>query len=83
VTRHGDERIQNLFEVSRDLLAVIETGHGVVAANPAWERVLGRTPESLIGTELMALVHPDDIERTLALVARLRSEGVEAEAEPM
>ena len=66
------EQIQILFEVSRDLLAVIGADSTVVAANPAWERVLGRPPESLIGTHLMDLVHPEDLDRTAKLVAEIR-----------
>lgn len=70
--RRTTEQIEILFEVSRDLLAVVSAENGVVAANPAWERVLGRPPETLIGTQLIDLVHPDDLERTQELVDRLR-----------
>jgi PAS domain S-box-containing protein len=76
VKRRTTEQIEILFEVSRDLLAVVSAESGVVAANPAWERVLGRPPESLIGTQLIDLVHPDDLPRTQELVDRLR-EGVQ------
>lgn len=67
------EQIQILFEVSRDLLAVIDADSGVIAANPAWERVLGRPPESLIGTKLITLVHPDDLTATEAFVDRMHA----------
>lgn len=70
---HSSQQIRILFEVSRDLLAVIGPDRLVESANPAWERVLGRSPESLIGTSLMDLVHPDDLPKTADLVARLRS----------
>lgn len=72
------EQIQILFEVSRDLLAVIDSAHGVVAANPAWQRVLGREPESLIGTQLMDLVHPDDVAHTNEIVGLLRAGRTDA-----
>jgi len=81
VTPHDGQQIRILFEVSRDLLAVIGPDRLVAAANPAWERVLGRSPESLIGTSLMDLVHPDDLPRTADLVARLRSG--EADLQPL
>ncbi len=71
------EQIQILFEVSRDLLAVVDSDGLVVAANPAWERVLGRPPESLVGTSLWDLIHPEDIERTERMVACLREGAVE------
>lgn len=66
------EQIRILFEVSRDLLAVIGSDSRVVAANPAWQRVLGRDPASLVGTILLDLVHPDDLESTQAATAQLR-----------
>jgi PAS domain S-box-containing protein len=71
VKKRTTEQIQILFEVSRDLLAVIGADGLVVAANPAWQRILGRDPESLVGTQLIDLVHPDDLARTQEAVALL------------
>ena len=71
------QQIQILFEVSRDLLAVIGPDRLVAAANPAWERVLGRTPASLVGTSLLDLIHPDDLVPTGDLVNRLRAGEVD------
>lgn len=71
------EQIQILFEVSRDLLAVIGADRCVVAANPSWERVLGRSPDSLIGTDLMELVHPDDADSTRTIIAQLRDGAID------
>ena len=64
------DHIQTLFEASRDLLAVIVDSK-IVVANPAWGRVLGRPPETLIGTDLLDLVHPDDLEPTVGYAREL------------
>jgi PAS domain S-box-containing protein len=64
------DRIQTLFEASRDLLAVLVDSR-IVLANPAWGRVLGRPPETLIGTDLLDLVHPDDLETTVGYAREL------------
>jgi PAS domain S-box-containing protein len=72
VRNRSTEQIQILFEVSRDLLAVVGADGLVIAANPAWERVLGRSPESLVGINLWDLVHPDDIAATRSATSLLR-----------
>jgi PAS domain S-box-containing protein len=75
--RRSLEQFQQLFAVSRDLLAIIGgTPTRVIAVNPSWERVLGYPPDALVGTDLMELVHPDDREATRRGTERLlRDEG--------
>src|SRR5262249_27162461 len=73
VKDRSTEQIQILFEVSRDLLAVIGQDSRVIAANPAWQRILGREPASLIGTRLMDLVHPGDVAHPEEIVGQLRA----------
>jgi PAS domain S-box-containing protein len=54
-----------LFETSLDLLGSSNGSH-YVRLNPAWERTLGYTRDELYQMPYLALVHPDDLERTLA-----------------
>jgi PAS domain S-box-containing protein len=66
------EQFEQLFAVSRDLLAIISGSPArVIAVNPSWERVLGHTPGALVGANLMELVHPDDREATREGTERL------------
>ncbi len=58
--------ITRLFELSCDLLATIAAGRRLGLLNPAWEGLLGWTREELRARPLDSLVHPDDVERTLA-----------------
>ncbi len=54
------------FELSLDMLAVFGPDGRFRRANHAWERTLGYPTDELIGRPLFELVHPDDIERTIA-----------------
>ncbi|MFO0598980.1 MAG: ATP-binding protein [Myxococcaceae bacterium] len=59
------ERVESerdaFFLASPDLLAIFDSGLRFIQANPSWGRTLGREPESLLGTSMESLVHPDDL----------------------
>jgi len=54
-------QLQRLFSLARDLVGVIGYDGVVRVANPAWERVLGFTPEELRGFRMAELMHPEDL----------------------
>jgi diguanylate cyclase (GGDEF)-like protein/PAS domain S-box-containing protein len=64
----GEARIARLFEMTSDLLAMISLDGHFTLLNPAWEQALGWTIEELQERPMQELVHPDDIEQTLALI---------------
>ena len=64
----GDPRIARLFEMTSDLLATISLDGHFTLLNPAWEHVLGWTREELQANPIQELIHPDDVEQTLALL---------------
>jgi diguanylate cyclase (GGDEF)-like protein/PAS domain S-box-containing protein len=66
-----------LFHTAPDLLATISPEGRFVLLNPAWEDVLGFTREQLLAQPMSELVHPDDIEQTMAVM--LTGSGGEAE----
>jgi diguanylate cyclase (GGDEF)-like protein/PAS domain S-box-containing protein len=68
-TPDGVARIARLFEMTGDLLATISLDGRFTLVNPAWEQLLGWTPEELQAHSLRELLHPDDVEQTLALLA--------------
>ncbi|MHB8694614.1 MAG: putative bifunctional diguanylate cyclase/phosphodiesterase [Solirubrobacteraceae bacterium] len=74
-----DDGRSKLFDLAHDLLATIDSSGRFLDANPAWEQVLGWPRESLIGTRVIELLHPDDLELTLATRAEGASELVELE----
>ncbi len=53
-----------LWDISPDLLAMVGHDGTFVRVNPAWYTVLGRDPVEMIGTHVLDLVHPDDLQAT-------------------
>ena len=58
------------FELSLDLLSVIDSDGIFRRVNRAWETVLGYPVGDLIGRSHLELLHPDDVERTSVEAAR-------------
>ncbi|HTA06534.1 MAG TPA: sensor domain-containing diguanylate cyclase, partial [Solirubrobacteraceae bacterium] len=54
--------------MTSDLLATISLDGRFTLLNPAWEAVLGWTREELEANPIDELIHPDDVEQTLALL---------------
>jgi PAS domain S-box-containing protein len=63
-----------IWRLSIDLILIAQMDAHIVAANPAWTRILGWDNDELVGSNLLDLIHPDDIEHTVNEIARL-SEG--------
>jgi PAS domain S-box-containing protein len=62
---------KRLFALTHDLMGALDLQGRLVWTNPAWERLLGRSSEELVGTPYLDLLHPDDRERALAVQAEL------------
>jgi PAS domain S-box-containing protein len=60
-----------LWTLSSDMMLRCLFDGTITAVNPAWTEVLGWRPDELIGTKLIALVHPDDLDRTVAGAGQL------------
>ena len=55
-----------LWQLSTDLMLVAGFDGVIEAVNPAWTRILGWSEPELIGTALFSLIHPDDLDHTVA-----------------
>ncbi|RZI94932.1 MAG: PAS domain S-box protein, partial [Variovorax sp.] len=64
------------WQVSHDLLSVIDARGRFEATNPAWEKTLGWTEADLADTPFNRLVHPDDLDATLAAWADASERGL-------
>jgi PAS domain S-box-containing protein len=53
-----------IWRLSRDLMCVATADGILVSVNPAWERVLGWSPEWLAGRNAAEIKHVDDAQRT-------------------
>lgn len=65
------ETISRFFELSQDMLCTADPEGFFVDLNPAWQRTLGYTEEELRAQPFVALVHPDDRERTATEAASI------------
>jgi PAS domain S-box-containing protein len=67
------------FELSRDLLCTATIDGRFVEVNPAWLETLGYRSEDLVGRRLLELVHPDDVDATIALMGKVQRKEVDTE----
>lgn len=65
-----------LWQLSSDIMLRCTYETILVAVNPAWNTLLGWTEHELLGSNLLELVHPDDLAHTIAAAEQL-SEGLD------
>ncbi|WP_414476223.1 PAS domain-containing protein [Microvirga sp. M2] len=66
-TRERDQ----IWQLSTDLMDVCRSDGTLVAVNPAWTTMLGWSEEELLASNFLGLIHPDDVEGTLAELGSL------------
>ncbi|NBJ13832.1 PAS domain S-box protein [Microvirga arsenatis] len=66
-TRERDQ----IWQLSTDLMDVCRSDGTLVAVNPAWTSMLGWSEKELLASNFLGLIHPDDVESTLAELGRL------------
>lgn len=59
------------FTLSNGLLCVADRNGHFVRVNPSWTETLGYTERELLSRPFAELVHPDDVERTIACATAL------------
>jgi PAS domain S-box-containing protein len=74
LARRTAERDQ-LWTLSEDMLARADYGGMMSAVSPAWGRVLGWSEADLLSRPYATFMHPDDMEPTLAGLARMGETG--------
>ena len=68
--RQRTAELDTFWEISPDLLAMIDTHGTFLRVNPAWGAILGRASHELVGSSILALVHPDDRLKTQDALSR-------------
>ncbi|MGZ8285191.1 MAG: PAS domain S-box protein [Allosphingosinicella sp.] len=74
LAQHVAERTaerNRIWEMSRDLFAIMGFDGRLKAINPAWEATLGFDQETLLARDFAQQVHPDDHRHVEAMMARL------------
>ena len=69
--RTKSQELERYFSTSLDLLCIADTEGHFLRLNPEWEKVLGYSIPELEGRPFLELVHPDDLEATMATMGQL------------
>ena len=67
--KREQERSEMLIENSSDIITLMDKRTTILYESPAIERILGYTPEELIGTKAIDLVHPQDLIKIAGIVS--------------
>jgi len=65
--RQSERRFRSLIEQARDIITILEADGTIRYESPSIQRVLGYTPEELLGHNAFELIHPDDAEAVKAM----------------
>ena len=80
---HASEaRYRLLAENANDMIATMSPDSTILFVTPAVQRVLGYTPEEVVGRKTLELTHPDDIGATLRVFASLIGAGPDGASAP-
>jgi two-component system cell cycle sensor histidine kinase/response regulator CckA len=60
--RSREELFRSLIENASDVISILSADGTSLYESPSVERVLGLTPEQIVGMPSFALLHPDDVE---------------------
>ncbi len=75
--RRTEMELNQLFNLSADLICITDIGGNFIRVNPAWEQQLGHAEQDLLGHSMYELIHPEDVEPTRqSIVAKLRSNEI-------
>jgi PAS domain S-box-containing protein len=69
--RRAERAVDDIFDVSLDLLCVADVDGYFRRVNPAFERTLGYTSEELLSRPMLEFIHPDDRDATGRFLASL------------
>ncbi|GHO62164.1 hypothetical protein KSC_010560 [Ktedonobacter sp. SOSP1-52] len=70
--KRKEEELCHIFEMSLDIISVIDMEGHYIQVNPAFEKLLGYKPEDVIGRDSLDYVHPDDIKIKRTEIKRLQ-----------
>ncbi len=71
VLERRERRFRALIENALDVILLFDGGGRITFASPSLESVLGQKPAAVMGTDLIGLVHPDDLSHARETLARL------------
>lgn len=69
--KRAEQDRDRFFQLSRDMLAIINTDGYFLQVSPAWTQTLGYTPEELTTKPYIEFIHPEDRAATLVEAQKL------------
>ena len=74
-----EQQFRALIERAHDIVVLLGLDGSIRYQSPATERVLGYSPEELVGTNVLEIVHPDDRGRATGILAAWPQEELTTE----
>ncbi len=74
--RERTRELDQLWELSEDLLVVADYDGRILKANSYWTRLLGWSEEQLLESGYVALIHADEVDAVTAALTRMRETGL-------
>ncbi len=71
--RRAEREIDDVYDLSLDLLCILGVDGYLKRVNPAFERTLGYEAAELLSRPLLEFIHPDDRQAMEATIARLQT----------
>lgn len=59
--KESEERYRIISENSGDMIRIIDPSFHITYASPSNQKVLGFTPESMLGKNILSFIYPDDV----------------------
>ncbi|MGC2194162.1 MAG: GGDEF and EAL domain-containing protein [Terriglobales bacterium] len=75
-SRHREELFRIIAENAADMIALVDTRSHRLYNSPAYEKILGYSPEELARTPIFEQIHPDDRFKVLEAAREARATGV-------
>jgi PAS domain S-box-containing protein len=72
--RQSEEHFRALFQYASDLVSIVDADGVMRYASPSHEAVLGYPPDQLIGNNMMAFLHPDDLPHVQEVLSQVLRE---------
>src|SRR5947207_3740208 len=80
--RASEKRFRALIEKSSDAIVLVDTNGQLLYVSPSTTRLLGYTPDELVGRSAFELIHPEDVEaikHALAVIVQEPGKSLRAE----
>jgi PAS domain S-box-containing protein len=69
--RAREEQFRRLSENATDVVQIVDREARIVYTGPSMRRLLGFSPEEIVGTSALAYLHPDDIPTALQVLGEM------------